>query len=63
MDGGSGDALHVDLNCLFDKGETLDVPEVVPFRLTHNMIDAMVNSQMHSLIISNHIKSYQICYK
>ena len=28
------------MNCLFNKGETLTVPEVVPFRLTHNMVDA-----------------------
>jgi serine/threonine-protein kinase ATR len=25
----------------FFKGETLGVPEIVPFRLTHNMIEAM----------------------
>ncbi|KAI1919319.1 serine/threonine-protein kinase M1 [Ophidiomyces ophidiicola] len=37
---GTGGILHVDFNCLFDKGLTLDKPELVPFRLTHNMIDA-----------------------
>ncbi|KKA22075.1 Non-specific serine/threonine protein kinase [Rasamsonia emersonii CBS 393.64] len=37
---GSGGILHVDFNCLFDKGLTFDKPELVPFRLTHNMIDA-----------------------
>ncbi|WEW59433.1 serine/threonine-protein kinase M1 [Emydomyces testavorans] len=37
---GSGGILHVDFNCLFDKGLMLDKPELVPFRLTHNMIDA-----------------------
>ncbi|XP_077556323.1 ATR serine/threonine kinase meiotic 41 [Haemaphysalis longicornis] len=36
-----GDAVHVDFNCLFNKGETFDWPERVPFRLTHNMINAM----------------------
>ena len=30
----------VDMNCRFNKGETMEVPEVVPFRLTHNMVDA-----------------------
>lgn len=30
----SGGAVHVDFSCLFDKGITLEVPEVVPFRLT-----------------------------
>ncbi|KAJ5806956.1 hypothetical protein N7474_010548 [Penicillium riverlandense] len=37
---GTGGVLHVDFNCLFDKGQTFEIPEVVPFRLTHNMIDA-----------------------
>ncbi|WFD42131.1 non-specific serine/threonine protein kinase [Malassezia psittaci] len=37
----SGDTVHVDLNCLFDKGTTFEIPERVPFRLTHNMVDAL----------------------
>lgn len=38
---GNGGAFHVDFNCLFDKGLTFEKPELVPFRLTSNMIDAM----------------------
>ncbi|XP_064619014.1 serine/threonine-protein kinase ATR-like [Lineus longissimus] len=41
MDSTNGDVLHVDFNCLFNRGETFDWPEVVPFRLTHNMVGAM----------------------
>lgn len=26
---------------LFDKGQLLNVPEIVPFRLTHNLVDGM----------------------
>lgn len=37
----TGECLHVDLNCLFDKGKEFDVPEKVPFRLTRNMVDAL----------------------
>ncbi|XP_066508582.1 serine/threonine-protein kinase ATR-like [Hoplias malabaricus] len=37
----TGECVHVDFNCLFNKGETFDVPEVVPFRLTQNMVAAM----------------------
>ncbi|BCR99011.1 protein kinase MEC1 [Aspergillus luchuensis] len=37
---GTGGVLHVDFNCLFDKGLTFDIPELVPFRLTQNMVDA-----------------------
>ncbi|KAF2236726.1 hypothetical protein EV356DRAFT_530634 [Viridothelium virens] len=38
---GNGGVFHVDFNCLFDKGLTFEKPELVPFRLTHNMVDAM----------------------
>jgi serine/threonine-protein kinase ATR len=41
MASSNGDCIHVDFNCLFNKGETLGVPEIVPFRLTHNMVEAM----------------------
>ena len=37
----AGGTFHVDFNCLFDKGKTFETPERVPFRLTHNMVDAM----------------------
>ncbi|KAI9851275.1 MAG: serine/threonine-protein kinase M1 [Thelocarpon superellum] len=37
---GNGGTFHVDFNCLFDKGLSFDKPEKVPFRLTHNMVDA-----------------------
>lgn len=41
FDGLTGDTVHVDLNCLFDKAKSLEVPERVPFRLTHNVVDAL----------------------
>ena len=41
MDVCNGDAVHVDLNCLFERGNELKVPEVVPFRLTQNTVQAM----------------------
>lgn len=34
----TGDTVHVDFNCLFDKGRTFDIAEQVPFRLTHNLV-------------------------
>ncbi|KAJ1924525.1 hypothetical protein IWQ60_005140 [Tieghemiomyces parasiticus] len=37
----TGDCVHVDFSCLFGKGLTLEKPERVPFRLTHNMVAAM----------------------
>ncbi|KAJ8944483.1 hypothetical protein NQ314_009467 [Rhamnusium bicolor] len=41
LDSTCGDVVHVDFNCLFNKGESFDWPERVPFRLTHNMVAAM----------------------
>lgn len=35
----NGGILHVDFDCLFDKGLSLEVPERVPFRLTPNIVD------------------------
>jgi serine/threonine-protein kinase ATR len=37
----NGGVFHVDFNCLFEKGKTFNQPEMVPFRLTHNMVSAM----------------------
>jgi serine/threonine-protein kinase ATR len=39
MDAHNGDCVHVDFSCLFDRGLTLERPELVPFRLTQNMLD------------------------
>lgn len=36
-----GELVHVDFACMFDKGEKLEVPEQVRFRLTQNLTDAM----------------------
>ncbi|XP_024312541.1 serine/threonine-protein kinase ATR [Brachypodium distachyon] len=41
FDSTTGDCVHVDFSCLFDKGLQLEKPEVVPFRLTQNMIDGL----------------------
>jgi serine/threonine-protein kinase ATR len=40
LDTTNGDTVHVDFDCLFHKGKSFPAPEVVPFRLTPNMIDA-----------------------
>ncbi|KAF8214176.1 hypothetical protein K438DRAFT_1902229 [Mycena galopus ATCC 62051] len=41
LDVNTGDIVHVDFNCLFEKGKTLETPERVPFRLTQNIIDGL----------------------
>ncbi|RLN58738.1 hypothetical protein BBJ28_00024664, partial [Nothophytophthora sp. Chile5] len=37
----SGDIVHIDYNVCFDKGRKLKVPEIVPFRLTPMLQDAL----------------------
>lgn len=39
FDKNTGDTVHVDLNCIFDKAKSLEIPEKVPFRLTQNIVD------------------------
>ena len=34
----------VDINFILNQGETFEIPEIVPFRLTPNMVEAMVSS-------------------
>eukprot|EP00897_Mesotaenium_endlicherianum_P000569 jgi/Mesen1/10512/ME000083S10013 len=41
FDSTTGDCVHVDFSCLFDKGLALEKPELVPFRLTQNMVDGL----------------------
>lgn len=41
FDSSNGDLVHVDFNCLFNRGEIFEFPELVPFRLTQNMVHAM----------------------
>lgn len=45
----NGDTVHVDFNCLFNKGELFEVPECVPFRLTHNMVCSFQLIQFNSI--------------
>lgn len=41
LDERSGEVVHIDLGVAFEAGRVLPVPEVVPFRLTRDLVDAM----------------------
>ncbi|KAF1957724.1 hypothetical protein CC80DRAFT_592227 [Byssothecium circinans] len=41
LDKKSGEVVHIDLGVSFEAGRVLPVPEVVPFRLTRDIVDAM----------------------
>jgi phosphatidylinositol kinase/protein kinase (PI-3 family) len=61
LDTVTGECIHVDFDCLFDKGLTLNVPEIVPFRLTANMVDAMV--RMLRYLYSKYLYIYIFDFK
>lgn len=41
LDEKTGEVVHIDLGVAFEQGRVLPVPEVVPFRLTRDLIDGM----------------------
>ena len=41
LDEKSGEVVHIDLGIAFEQGRVLPVPEVVPFRLTRDLVDGM----------------------
>ncbi|KAK5938322.1 Serine/threonine-protein kinase tel1 [Knufia obscura] len=41
LDTHSGEAVHIDLGVAFEAGRVLPIPEVVPFRLTRDLVDGM----------------------
>lgn len=47
LDSKSFDVVHVDLNCIFDKGKSCSIPELVPFRLTQNIINGFGALGLH----------------
>lgn len=41
LDQQSGEVVHIDFGVAFDQGRLLPIPELVPFRLTRNIVDGM----------------------
>ena len=41
LDTQTGEVVHIDLGVAFEQGRVLPVPEVVPFRLTRDLVDGM----------------------
>ena len=38
---GTGEVVHIDFGIVFEQGKLLPIPEVIPFRLTRNIVDGM----------------------
>jgi ataxia telangiectasia mutated family protein len=41
LDSKTGEVVHIDLGVAFEQGRILPIPEVVPFRLTRDLVDGM----------------------
>ncbi|ODH39151.1 hypothetical protein ACO22_02001 [Paracoccidioides brasiliensis] len=41
LDEGTGEVVHIDLGVAFEQGRVLPIPEMVPFRLTRDLVDGM----------------------
>ena len=41
LDEKTGEVVHIDLGIAFEQGRVLQIPEVVPFRLTRDLVDGM----------------------
>lgn len=41
LDQGTGECVHIDLGVAFEAGRVLPIPEMVPFRLTRDVVDGM----------------------
>jgi ataxia telangiectasia mutated family protein len=41
LDKGTGEVVHIDLGIAFEQGTMLQIPEVVPFRLTRDIVDGL----------------------
>ncbi|KAH8584186.1 FRP1 like involved in DNA repair with a FAT domain and a phosphatidylinositol kinase domain at the C-terminus [Cryptosporidium sp. chipmunk genotype I] len=55
-----GDIIHVDFDCLFGKGFLLEIPEIVPFRLTPNIVIAMGSCGVEGTFTGTSISSMSI---
>uniref|UniRef100_A0A146L1C6 Serine/threonine-protein kinase ATR n=3 Tax=Lygus hesperus TaxID=30085 RepID=A0A146L1C6_LYGHE len=53
IDSKTGETVHVDFNCLFNRSDFLTYPETVPFRLTHSMVRAMGATGVEGLFVKS----------
>jgi ataxia telangiectasia mutated family protein len=49
FDKSTAEIIHIDLGIAFDQGKLLSTPELVPFRLTRNIVDAMGMTQYQGI--------------
>ncbi|CAL9732320.1 serine/threonine-protein kinase Tel1p [Monosporozyma unispora] len=58
VDSSTGEVIHIDLGIAFDQGRLLSIPELVPFRLTRDMVDGFGITGVDGLFRENCEKVY-----
>lgn len=60
IDSSTGEVIHIDLGIAFDQGRLLSIPELVPFRLTRDMVDGFGITGVDGLFRANCEKVYSV---
>ncbi|KAL6937894.1 hypothetical protein ACO0RG_004419 [Hanseniaspora osmophila] len=60
VDEESAELVHIDFGIAFDRGKTLTIPELVPFRLTRDMVDGLGIAGVEGLFRKNFEYAYKL---
>ncbi|CCK68662.1 DNA-binding protein kinase TEL1 KNAG_0B02200 [Huiozyma naganishii CBS 8797] len=60
IDSTNGEPIHIDLGVAFDQGRLLPIPELVPFRLTRDIVDGLGVTGVEGLFRRNCERVYQL---
>ncbi|CCD25219.1 DNA-binding protein kinase TEL1 NDAI_0E04020 [Naumovozyma dairenensis CBS 421] len=63
LDRSTGEPIHIDLGISFDQGRLLPIPELVPFRLTRDMVDGLGVTGVDGLFRRSCEKVYSVLRK
>ena len=70
LDCKTAEVVHIDLGVAFEQGRFLNTPELVPFRLTSNIVDGMgatgkcfmISPVISEQVQKNHALPFQLCW-
>lgn len=60
IDNMTAEIIHIDLGIAFDQGKSLPTPEMVPFRLTRDIVDGMGLSGVEGVFRSGCVKTMEV---
>ena len=63
LDFRTGEPIHIDLGIAFDQGRLLPIPELVPFRLTRDIVDGFGVTKVDGLFRTNCERVYDLLRK